>query len=35
VAVATTNSIDALKAADLAVHQLDELSVERLREIVG
>jgi beta-phosphoglucomutase family hydrolase len=34
VAVATTNSIDALKAADLAVHQLDELSVERLREIV-
>lgn len=35
VAVATTNSIDALKGADLAVHRLDELSVERLREIVG
>lgn len=35
VAVATTNSIDALKSADLAVHQLDELSIERLHEIVG
>ena len=35
VAVATTNSIDLLKDADLAVHRLDELTVERLREVVG
>jgi beta-phosphoglucomutase family hydrolase len=35
VAVATTNSIDLLNGADLAVHRLDELSVECLREIVG
>ena len=35
VAVATTNSIDLLKDADLAVHRLDELTVGRLREVVG
>lgn len=35
VAVATTNSIDLLKGADVAVHQLDELSVERLRQLIG
>jgi beta-phosphoglucomutase family hydrolase len=30
VAVATTNPIEALNAADLAVHRLDELSVEQI-----
>jgi beta-phosphoglucomutase family hydrolase len=35
VAVATTNSIELLKGADLAVHQLDELSIENLRELIG
>ena len=35
VAVATTNSIELLKRADLAVHQLDELSVDNLRELIG
>jgi beta-phosphoglucomutase-like phosphatase (HAD superfamily) len=35
VAVATTNSIELLKGADLAVHQLDELSVGSLRELIG
>jgi beta-phosphoglucomutase family hydrolase len=35
VAVATTNSIDLLKDADLAVHRLDELTIERLRQVVG
>jgi HAD superfamily hydrolase (TIGR01509 family) len=30
VAVATTNSIELLKAADLTVHRLDELSVQQL-----
>jgi HAD superfamily hydrolase (TIGR01509 family) len=35
IAVATTNSIDLLKDADLAVHRLDELTVERLRQVVG
>jgi HAD superfamily hydrolase (TIGR01509 family) len=34
VAVATTNSIDLLKGADIAVHQLDELSVDRLRQLI-
>jgi beta-phosphoglucomutase family hydrolase len=35
VAVATTNPIDLLKDADVAVHQLDELSVDRLGQLVG
>lgn len=35
VAVATTNPIELLNGADLAVHQLDELSVPRLRELIG
>ena len=35
IAVATTNSIDLLKGADLAVHQLDELSIDHLRELIG
>jgi len=35
VAVATTNPIELLNGADLAVHQLDELSVARLREMIG
>jgi beta-phosphoglucomutase family hydrolase len=35
IAVATTNSIDLLKDADLAVHRLDELTIERLRQVVG
>jgi HAD superfamily hydrolase (TIGR01509 family) len=35
VAVATTNSIELLNSADIAVHQLDELSVDRLRELIG
>ena len=35
VAVATTNPIELLNGADLAVHQLDELSVTRLRELIG
>ena len=35
VAVATTNSIDLLKDADLAVHRLDELTIERFRQVVG
>jgi beta-phosphoglucomutase family hydrolase len=35
VAVATTNAIDLLKGADVAVHQLDELSVDRLRQLIG
>jgi len=35
VAVATTNPIELLNGADLAVHQLDELSVARLRELIG
>jgi beta-phosphoglucomutase-like phosphatase (HAD superfamily) len=35
VAVATTNPIELLKDADLAVHQLDELNVARLRELIG
>jgi beta-phosphoglucomutase family hydrolase len=35
VAVATTNSIDRLKDADLAVHQLDELSIDRLAKLIG
>jgi beta-phosphoglucomutase family hydrolase len=30
VAVATTNPIDSLKAADISVHRLDELSVDQL-----
>jgi hypothetical protein len=35
VAVATTNPIELLKDADLALRQLDELSVDRLRELIG
>jgi beta-phosphoglucomutase family hydrolase len=35
VAVATTNPIELLNGADLAVHQLDELSVTCLRELIG
>ena len=35
VAVATTNPIDSLSRADIAVHRLDELSVSRLRELLG
>jgi beta-phosphoglucomutase family hydrolase len=35
VAVATTNSIDLLKDADLAVFGLYELTIERLRRLVG
>jgi beta-phosphoglucomutase family hydrolase len=35
VAVATTNPIELLNGADIAVHQLDELSVTRLRELIG
>ena len=35
VAVATTNPIELLKDADLAVHQLGELNVARLRELIG
>ena len=35
IAVATTNPIDLLKDADLAVHRLDELTIERLRQVVG
>ena len=35
VAVATTNLIEALKAADLAVHRLDELSVDQVAALVA
>jgi beta-phosphoglucomutase family hydrolase len=35
IAVATTNRIEALKAADLAVHRLDELSVDQVATLVG
>ncbi|MBV9732513.1 MAG: HAD family phosphatase [Verrucomicrobia bacterium] len=35
VAVATTNPIELLKDADLALRQLDDLSVDRLRELIG
>jgi beta-phosphoglucomutase family hydrolase len=35
VAVATTNPVEALKAADLAVHRLDELSVDQLAALVA
>jgi beta-phosphoglucomutase family hydrolase len=35
IAVATTNRIEALKAADLAVHRLDELSVDQVAALVG
>ena len=34
VGVATTNPIELLSAADLAVHRLDELSVERLTALI-
>ena len=34
VAVATTNRIEALKAADLAVHRLDELNVDQLAALI-
>jgi beta-phosphoglucomutase family hydrolase len=34
VAVATTNRIETLQAADLAVHRLDELSVEQVAALV-
>ncbi len=34
VAVATTNPIEALKAADLAVHRLDELSVDQIAALI-
>jgi beta-phosphoglucomutase family hydrolase len=35
VAVATTNRIEALKEADLAVHRLDELSVDQVAALVA
>jgi beta-phosphoglucomutase-like phosphatase (HAD superfamily) len=35
VAVATTNPIDLLHTADLAVHRLDELSVAQLRQLLA
>jgi beta-phosphoglucomutase family hydrolase len=35
VAVATTNPIETLHLADIAVHRLDELTVPRLLELVG
>jgi HAD superfamily hydrolase (TIGR01509 family) len=35
VAVATTNRIETLQAADLAVHRLDELSVEQVAALVA
>jgi beta-phosphoglucomutase len=35
VAVATTNPIELLKAADFAVHRLDELSVAELASRLG
>jgi beta-phosphoglucomutase family hydrolase len=35
VAVATTNRIETLRAADLAVHRLDELSVEQVAALVA
>jgi HAD superfamily hydrolase (TIGR01509 family) len=35
VAVATTNPIEKLQSADIAVHRLDELTVPRLLELVG
>jgi beta-phosphoglucomutase family hydrolase len=35
VAVATTNPIEALKGADVAVHRLDELSVDQLIALVN
>jgi beta-phosphoglucomutase-like phosphatase (HAD superfamily) len=35
VAVATTNPIDSLKAADIAVHRLDELTVDQLAGRIG
>jgi beta-phosphoglucomutase family hydrolase len=35
VAVATTNPIDLLHTADLAVHRLDELTIPRLRELMA
>jgi beta-phosphoglucomutase family hydrolase len=35
VAVATTNPIEALKAADLAVHRLDELSVDQIAALIA
>jgi beta-phosphoglucomutase family hydrolase len=35
VAVATTNPIEALQAADLAVYRLDELSVDRLAALIA
>jgi beta-phosphoglucomutase-like phosphatase (HAD superfamily) len=35
IAVATTNRIEALKEADLAVHRLDELSVDQVAALVA
>jgi hypothetical protein len=35
VAVATTNPIEKLMGADLAVHRLDELSVDQLAALVA
>jgi HAD superfamily hydrolase (TIGR01509 family) len=35
IAVATTNPIESLKAADIAVHRLDELTVDQLAERIG
>ena len=35
VAVATTNPIETLKNADLAVHRLDELSVDQVAALVA
>jgi beta-phosphoglucomutase family hydrolase len=35
VAVATTNLIETLKAADLAVHRLDELSVDQVAALIA
>ena len=34
VAVATTNPLESLSRADLAVHRLDELSIARIEELV-
>jgi hypothetical protein len=35
VAVATTNRIETLKTADLAVHRLDELTVDQVAALVA
>ena len=35
VAVATTNLIETLQAADLAVHRLDELSVDQIAALIA